>query len=228
VSKPGGIDELSPPAKWFRSGRRRYVAGIVALVAALVFTLIAVDVVNKGALTLVDADINEWLHARNSPGTTTFFLLISQLHKNLSIAIVTMAVCAYLWSKRLRSEMLTFVIAVFGGMLLNVALKLAFARARPHFEDPILTLRTFSFPSGHTMAATVFYGSLCVLVVSRVSNCSLRVAAILMAVLLISLVGFSRMYLGVHYLSDVMAGISEGVGWVALSVLLVGGIQNSS
>ena len=221
MSKRGSGDELAVPLKR-RFEEHRYFAGIVAVIATLVFALITTDVVNNGALTLADARINQWLHAHSSPGYTTFFLFISKLHENLSVAIVTLVLSACLWSKRLRYRALFMVIAVGGGIILNVFLKLIFARARPHFEDPILTLKTFSFPSGHTTGATVFYGSLCVLVISRVRYGSVRVVAILTAFIMIALVGFSRMYLGVHYLSDVMAGVSEGVAWVALSVLIVG------
>jgi undecaprenyl-diphosphatase len=95
-------------------------------------------------------------------------------------------------------------------------LKLAFYRPRPHFDDPILSLTGYSFPSGHTMAATVLYGILAVLLVTKVKRKRSKVLIALAASLLIALVGFSRMYLGAHYLSDVLGAIAEGLAWMSL------------
>jgi undecaprenyl-diphosphatase len=113
------------------------------------------------------------------------------------------------------------MLAVFGGILLNVVLKHLFLRPRPEWKDPLLTLTTYSFPSGHTMVATVFYGSLCAFVFSSVRDWRWRVLAVVVSALMISLVGFSRIYLGVHYLSDVLAAIAEGLAWLAFSFLAV-------
>ena len=95
--------------------------------------------------------------------------------------------------------------------------KLAFQRARPAFDDPLLTLATYSFPSGHVAGSTIFYGLRRRLGVradrgaraGALPRCSARRVAI-------ALVAFSRMYLGVHYLSDVAAAFAEGVAWLAI------------
>ena len=110
---------------------------------------------------------------------------------------------------------------VFGGMLLNKFLKLAFYRPRPRFDDPILSLTGYSFPSGHTMAATVLYGVLAVLLVTKIKRKRSRVLVALAASLLIALVGFSRMYLGAHYLSDVLGAIAEGLAWMSLCLTAI-------
>jgi undecaprenyl-diphosphatase len=100
-----------------------------------------------------------------------------------------------------------------------------FARARPHFDDPIVILKTFSFPSGHTMTATVFYGALCVFALSRIRNWKLQAPMLVLSTVMIALVGFSRMYLGVHYLTDVIGAIVEGLMWVALSSIVSGVVR---
>jgi undecaprenyl-diphosphatase len=138
---------------------------------------------------------------------------------------MTLAVSGYLWIKRVRVWVLTLMLAVFGGMLLNFLLKDVFVRPRPHFDDPLLTLTTYSFPSGHTMMATVFYGTLCALIVSRIVFWRWRVLAIVAAGVMILLVGFSRIYLGAHYLSDVLAAIAEGLAWIAFCLLVVGELE---
>lgn len=113
------------------------------------------------------------------------------------------------------------MLAVFGGMALNFLLKNLFLRQRPHFNDAILTLTSYSFPSGHTMMATVFYGTLCALAASRTRDWRCRALAIFGAAILISLVGFSRIYLGAHFLSDVLAAIAEGLAWLAFCLIAV-------
>ena len=138
---------------------------------------------------------------------------------------MTLAASAYLWIKRIRVWVLTLMLAVFGGILLNFLLKHVFARQRPHFDDPLLTPTTYSFPSGHTLMATVFYGTLCALIMSRIVSWRWRVVTILAAGVMILLVGFSRIYLGAHYLSDVLAAIAEGLAWIAFCLLAVGELE---
>ena len=115
--------------------------------------------------------------------------------------------------------LLTLLMAVPGGMLLNVLLKSVFQRARPHFDDPLLILDSYSFPSGHTVAATLFYGVLAAYLISLPGmRWGRRLAAALSAVLMVALVALSRVYLGVHYLSDVLAGAAEGCAWLTVCV----------
>lgn len=203
------------------AGPRQKTVLVTLGVATVLFVLLAIDVARGGRLTLLDARTSIWLHIHNSPYLTPFLLWVSKLHSNLSITIVTAVIAAYLWARRLRYWVLTLVISVFGGMVLNIILKSLFARARPHFDNPIVVLRTFSFPSGHTLLATVFYGTLCVLIFSRLRNRALRAIVVLLAMSMVALVGFSRMYLGVHYLTDVLGATLEGIAWVALVLLAV-------
>jgi undecaprenyl-diphosphatase len=125
-------------------------------------------------------------------------------------------VVASLLRKRLKTWALAFSLSVAGGMLLNVLLKGLFERARPTFDTPILTLTSYSFPSGHTMLATTLYGALCAFVLSQVRGWPLRSLTIVAASSMIALVGFSRIYLGAHYLTDVLAAMLEGLAWLAL------------
>ena len=194
---------------------------IVLIVATWLFAAIAEDVVTGDRITIVDARFSEWLHTHGNATLTRFMLLVSQAHAMLPVLVATAGVCSYLWIRRLRFWVLTFVISVGGGSLLNVLLKLIFRRPRPYFENPGLVLKTYSFPSGHTLMATVFYGTLCVLVFSRTRNWKWRALAAVAAIKLIALVGFSRIYLGAHYLTDVVAAMLEGVAWLTLSIIAV-------
>jgi undecaprenyl-diphosphatase len=117
--------------------------------------------------------------------------------------------------------MMSVALAVAGGLLLNVVLKHAYERARPRFDDPFLTLETYSFPSGHTAGATVFYGVLSAFLVSRTSEHRRRAAWVAAAGVAIALVAFSRIYLGAHYLSDVLAAACSSTAWLVLSLATV-------
>src|SRR5439155_11271838 len=102
------------------------------------------------------------------------------------------------------------------GMLINLVLKAAYERLRPHFDDPLLVLTTFSFPSGHAAGAVLFYGVLAAFLVSRFYDWRARAACVAGAVGAVALVGFSRMYLGAHYLSDVLAAVCSSTVWLVL------------
>ena len=141
--------------------------------------------------------------------------------RHRTVTCITGGLLLYLlWQQRF--YWLTAVAAaVFGGMLLNMLLKYAFHRARPHFDDPILTLTSYSFPSGHTMMATVLYGVLAAYLLAEANDWRRRVLIILAASFLILLVGFSRIYLGAHYLSDVLGAMAEGLAWLSLCLTVV-------
>jgi membrane-associated phospholipid phosphatase len=117
---------------------------------------------------------------------------------------------------RRAERLLTLALAVTGGLVLNILLKLVYQRARPRFDDPLLTLTTYSFPSGHTAGAVVFYGVLAAFLVSRFYDRRLRAASVIGAIVAIVLVAFSGLYLGAHYLSDVVAAACSRTAWLVL------------
>ena len=197
--------------------------GAVLLVSATwMFSAIAEDVVTAEPLTLVDLRLSSWLHAHQQPFLLKAMLIITHLHSMASVSLLTIAVALYLVQRSERDWLITLLLTVFGGMLLNVVLKNIFHRARPHFDDPILTFSSYGFPSGHTMAATCFYGVVAAFVIWRVRAWPARVLAVTLAAFLVLLVGFSRIYLGAHYLSDVLGAMMEGLAWLALCLTAVG------
>jgi undecaprenyl-diphosphatase len=188
----------------------------VLLAAAWVFGVIAHDVVSGAPLTALDVELAQWLHRHATPPLTATMLVITNLHSTVAVSCYAMAAAVYLFSKRRWRALVTVFVCVAGGLTLNVLMKLAFQRARPTFEHPLLTLNTYSFPSGHMAGSTIFYGLCIAWVWARTRRWRWRVPAVLAAALTLALVGLSRMYLGVHYLSDVAAAFAEGVAWMAL------------
>jgi undecaprenyl-diphosphatase len=121
--------------------------------------------------------------------------------------------------------LLALVLVLPGGMALNLLLKISIHRQRPSFTDSFLIFNGYSFPSDHTMAATLLYGLLAVFAVMALKAWRWRVAALLGAFVMVLLVGFSRVYLGAHYLSDVMGAAAAGLAWLALALTAVGSLR---
>lgn len=204
----------------------RLMAGIVILIVATgLFAAIAADVMNGGAITVLDIKLARWLHAEASIGLTRAMLGLSHVHSVPGIFALTIMLGVYLFRRQAWSWLASVLVVVPSGMLLNVLLKYTFGRARPSFTDPILTLATYSFPSGHVASATLFYGMLAAYLVSRTRDGRLRGALVAAAVLMVALVGLSRLYLGVHYFSDVLAALAEGCAWLALCLTLCSSLR---
>jgi len=195
------------------------IAGLLVFsVMTLTLDKIAEDVRNGEPLTITDVRFSNWLHSHASAPLTKAMWIFTSLHASVVVCTVAVLVGLYLWRRRERYWVAAFWLSVFGGLLLNKVLKLVFHRARPHFRDAIQTLTSYSFPSGHTMIATVFYGALAAFVFAKSKSWPLRMFAAVMALTLIVLVAFSRVYLGAHYLSDVLAAMAEGLAWIAVSM----------
>jgi undecaprenyl-diphosphatase len=195
------------------------------LCAAMVFGELAEDVVEGDTITLIDVQLAHWFRAHATAGFTGLMLFITHWNGIAGSSVMGVLLAAWFWYRRAHYWLVVVLVAVPGGMLLNVALKHVFQRARPTLEDPLLTLSTYSFPSGHTAAATVFYGLLACYLVRRVRGWPARAAIVAACVAMVMLVALSRMYLGVHYLSDVLAASAEGAAWLAVCITAVSTLQ---
>lgn len=191
--------------------------GVVILMgASWLFGGIAEDVVTGDPLTLVDFQVAQWLHAHATPRLTEGMLVLTHMHETLPITFAVIILGAWLAWKRNWYWLLCVSITVPLGMLLNVMMKYAFQRARPAFDDPLLVLTTYSFPSGHVAGSTLFYGVVAAMLLARINAWRWRALIMLAAIGLVALVALTRMYLGVHYLSDVLAAFALGVAWLTL------------
>jgi membrane-associated phospholipid phosphatase len=196
--------------------KTKLVTGILlVLVATWIFATIAADVMAGAAITNVDVQLAHWFHSNATVPLTRLVIFFTHVHSTPGLLVLSAVFAVFLIRKRERFWLLTLTVAVPGGMLLNVALKHAFQRARPVFEEPLLSLGTYSFPSGHAAGSTVFYGMLAAYLICNLRLWRWRLLIAMSSVVLVSLVALSRMYLGVHYLSDVVAGIVESIGWLA-------------
>nr|WP_200892460.1 phosphatase PAP2 family protein [Aliterella atlantica] len=128
------------------------------------------------------------------------------------LLVVCVGVAIWLLRQKQRSEATTLAIAAIGAIALNVLLKHLFSRARPMLWERIVDVGQYSFPSGHAMVSMVIYGFIGYLLATRYRR--QRVWIVSLIVLLILAIGFSRMYLGVHWPTDVAAGYAAGLVWL--------------
>ena len=209
-----------PPHDHFPSVQ--LVLGILIFVGmTLTLAALAEQVMTGRPLTLVDQQLSAWLARNRTPALTTFFIVVTSLGSTAAGTIVAVVLGVYLLRRRQRYWFAATILTIAGGSLLNRFLKLAFQRARPEVDDPVSAFAGYSFPSGHTMAASVVFGTLALFMFTRKKNLRARAVVMCLAVLVILLVGFSRIYLGAHYLTDVLAAMAEGVAWVSLSFTIV-------
>jgi len=196
---------------------RDLIAAMLIFSAAVAaFTWIAAIGETDSALTLIDTWLGNWPHLHPMPLITAAMIVISFLGAPSTLTAVTAVICVELARNRSYARVVTLVTLVLGGNLLNYGLKHLIHRGRPTFEDPLLTLSSYSFPSGHAMAATVFYGFVIawgLTMTRRQHN-----VAITAGILMIGLVCLSRVYLGVHYVSDVLGGVLEAIAWSTLAL----------
>ncbi len=217
---------FSPQIRWVSqrfSPRRTFGLGltlglIVSLLLGWAFGAILEDVLAREPLTLLDRTVAQTLHDHAIPWVTSIMIVLTALGSAWVLVPASLAVGAYLVARRRWGDALVLVTATSGAAMLNVALKLLIQRPRPDFLVPLVEETGYSFPSGHASAAAAFYMTLALLATGWVRHWETRVYVLLAAVAVVVIVGFSRMYLGVHYLSDVLAGFALGAFWSTVSI----------
>jgi undecaprenyl-diphosphatase len=148
---------------------------------------------------------------------TNIMLGISLFGLQILWAVVT-AVAVFCAIKRQWNHLAMWLIAWLGAELLTQALKLSFHRPRPVVPNPLLKAADFSFPSGHASVSLVVYGMLAFFILLQLRSQLLKALVIVVTVLLVLMIGISRLYLGVHYFSDVAAGYVMGVIWLTVCI----------
>jgi membrane-associated phospholipid phosphatase len=185
-------------------------------VSGLLFSMLAVDVATGAPIVSFDRAVAGWLHTHETGFATDVVSAVTQLGGATVLLVITLAASLALVLARRFAHAALMGAALAGGEALNMALKAAFERPRPSFSDPIATASGFSFPSGHAMVSLTVYGALAFVIVATTKSRRARVLVLATAAALVLAIGFSRLYLGVHYVSDVLAAYGAGVAWLML------------
>ncbi|MEP6946124.1 MAG: phosphatase PAP2 family protein [Acidobacteriota bacterium] len=169
----------------------------------------------EGDTNAFDQAVRNGIHSASSPALTSFFIGVSFIGSPvflITLGVVAVIAFAYLGKKR---GSILIVITMAGEIVLDVGLKGIYARARPEPFFNYALPQSFSFPSGHALGSLCFYGIVAWIIATRTTSLAIRWTAPSTAALLILLVGVSRIYLGVHYPTDVLAGFTAGAVWTA-------------
>jgi membrane-associated phospholipid phosphatase len=174
---------------------------------------------NSPNLQYYDRDVHDWATTTRSPGATAFFTAMTTIGAPWFLGVVT-AVVGFVLAMRRRWRWLAYLIfTTCGGSLIVLELKVYFARARPDLAEALRRAHGYSFPSGHSMGSMIVFGALSYLAYRAGKSWRVKAAAIAAAATLISAIALSRVYLGVHWISDVGAGIAAGFLWVTMTTL---------
>jgi membrane-associated phospholipid phosphatase len=188
--------------------------GLAAAIGSLVFFAWLSDEVLEGETRSFDEATRSAVHAWASPPLTTFMQAISFMGSTEFLFGATTVATLLMIRSKWKREAILFPITMIGAGLLNTTLKLSFQRTRPVPFFDLLAPRSYSFPSGHALASFCFYAVLAAMLAARTKNRKwVRVFWVTAAVVVL-LIGLSRIYLGVHYTTDVLAGYSAALIWV--------------
>lgn len=188
---------------------------ILFVIALLIFSLLAITLLNQGQFTF-DEHAFKVLKNWESPGLTTFFKTITLFAS--APVLIFFCLLIFIFIKK-RTYFYLVGLNLINTVILNTALKVLFRRERP--IESIIEESGYSFPSGHSMASLAFYGFLIYLLYKSSIQKKLKILLITILGIIIMLIGTSRIYLGVHYLSDVLAGFSFTLAYLIIFTKLI-------
>ena len=220
---------LGRAAHWTAKFRSRdYLPVVIVVVIGIGLTSIAGDafldlaeVMQAGSPQLhrIDSEVHQWARTAYTSGSTRFFTAMTVIGTPVGLGVVVLVIVALL-AMRKRWRWAAYLVFTSGvGGLLNLQLKAYFARARPDLAEALRHTSGYSFPSGHAMGATVVFGALSYLAFRIIPQWRWRAAAVAFAVSMIVAIASSRIYLGVHWISDIAAGIAAGTLWIVTTTV---------
>ena len=195
-----------------------------ALLATWAFAEFA-QKVTSGSTQALDDAVLRWILPHRDPALDAIMLEITSLG-TASVATMVVGVAAlFLWLNKHKHSAILLFVSTFGGVILNNLLKLGFSRPRPEIIPWAAKATFYSFPSGHAMSATVVYSTVAYLAARLQRTHAARAAIMFIAAIIIFIICGSRVYLGVHYPSDVIAGVIVGLAWASFCMATLEAIQ---
>lgn len=196
----------------------------VAVVFTWAFAKLAGDV-REGATQKFDDTVMHWIGAHQTPMLQQASLEVTSLGTATVVTMIVLIAGMFLWLNKHKHSALLLIIATVGGMVLNNLLKIGFSRPRPQIFKWGTYADSYSFPSGHAMSAIIVYGTVAYLAARLQQRAASRFATLSFAAIIITLICASRMYLGVHYPSDIAAGLVIGLAWAGFCMAVLEAMQ---
>lgn len=202
-----------------RFGLRELLLAIAIALVGAPFGWLLHEVTTHGPFTKLDASAAEWLHARlvHNHAAVIAMQAVSFTGKPVFLFFLVGLPVVWLWRNGARKLVIFLLVVSLGGSAIDTAVKVLVGRPRPRLDEPIATAFGKSFPSGHSMSSLICYGALLVVFLPLVPR-RWRVVTIVATASWVLAVGFSRLALGVHFLSDVLGGYVLGAAWLIGSI----------
>ena len=189
---------------------------MIAAVASLLFFAWIADEVLDGETRHFDEVTRDAVHRFASPTLTATMRGVSFVGSTIFLTTATVAMFLWFLSRKWRREAWLLGITMLGAAILNTTLKLTFRRPRPVPFFNLLPPESYSFPSGHSLASFCFFGALATILTARIDNRQINFVTWMCSALIVLWIGLSRIYLGVHYTTDVLAGFAAALIWIAV------------
>jgi undecaprenyl-diphosphatase len=195
----------APAESWRRDLRPRVFAVVFAIAVVFLVLLLFGEIMSPG-LGHVDAQVSAAIRALRTPMLTTLAIWVTSIGNALTMIILVPLTALVLWLLGRHSGAIVLLVTVAGGRLIGYVISELVQRARPVGVNAIPLPHSFSFPSGHALTASLYFGALTFIVLGEVKSPALRYSLVAIFGFLAIAIGMSRVYLGVHYLGDVVAG----------------------
>ena len=197
---------------------------LIAVLGTYLFAEIA-KLVRNGYTQPFDDAVLRWMNAHQVPWLERLMVEVTMLGTWIVVLSIVSIAALFLWLTRHRYSAALLLVATAGGIGLNNILKIGFSRPRPHIFEWGTTVSSSSFPSGHAMSATVVYVTVAYLAARLQKTHVARLATLAVAGVFVAAICFSRLYLGVHYPSDVAAGVIIGLAWASFCMATLEALQ---
>lgn len=206
--------------RWRRSSPRTtellLISGMLLALLAAVMVGLADGAVEHNGLASLDPSVWQWMIDRRTPAMTSAAITVTTVGSTVAMSIIAGAAIVVLVISRRRADaLLVLVVAAGAGVLIMIG-KATIGRERPPVDYRLVVETNESFPSGHALASSAILGVLLVVLLPFVTGAAVRVAVLSAVVLFVLLIGLSRLYLGVHWTTDVLGGWVTGLAWLTL------------
>jgi undecaprenyl-diphosphatase len=214
-----------------RAGNAYAVFGIFLLsgtAIAIVFTWAFSELaerVRKGSTQPFDDAIMHWVGAHQTPGLDAVMLEVTALGTGTVVGMIVLIAGMFLWLNQHRHSAILLIVATVGGLVLDSLLKIGFNRPRPQIFEWGTHAASSSFPSGHAMSSVIVYGTVAYLAARLQRNVHARILTFIIAAIIVVMISVSRVYLGVHFPSDILAGLLIGIAWAGFCMAVLEAAQ---
>lgn len=192
------------------------ISALISLISLYLFLKIGHEILENNIL-LLDYSITNFIYNFRNPTLTTIMLFFTSLGSGLALFSLSLIMILYLSSIR-KKDVLIYLSILYSGVVINLLLKLFFLRPRPD-NFPLIHENGLSFPSGHAMNSFVFFAAFSYFILRETKNVKLTIIISFISIIIILFIGISRIYLGVHYPSDVVGGFIAGFLWFLSAIL---------